>query len=239
MGWGILGSIGGAISSGLSAVGSAISSTFGSVSSVFNNVINNIGSVLSTAGTILSALSVVMPQLRTAAVIVDIALTILALQASDENVEEIGEKVLQGYELDIKPADFSTYDEYITVIRSVKLDPEKSEKFNLGEKLAAGITVQAWGMEERYGHGSSDFLVHILNDAPNVAKGEGYFTEDRVQNILDKIKDVADVAKYFSNKLNPDDGNRIEQELVKAEQTLNPDKSVENIYQELDKHRKD
>ena len=236
---GLFGAISGAFSAACSAVGGAISSAFGSVSSAFNSVVSNLGSVLSTASTILSALSVAMPQIAKIAAIIDIALTILGLQDQNENVEEIGEKVLQGYELDIKPADFSTYDEYITTIRNIKLDPEKSDKFNLGEKLAAGITVQAWGMEEKYGQGSSDFLVHILDDAPNIAKGEGYFTEGRVQNILDKIKDVADVAKYFSNKLNPDDANTVGKQLLAAEQELNPDKSIREIYQELDQHRKD
>lgn len=236
---GLLGAISGAFSSACSAVGGAISSAFGSVSSTFTNVMNNFGSVLSTASTILSALSVAMPQLAKIAAIIDIALTILDLQDKDENIEEIGEKVLEGYALDIKPADFSGYDEYIAAIRNIKLDPEKSDKFNLGEKLVAGITVQSWGMEEKYGKGSSDFLVHILNDAPKIAKGEGYFTEGRVQNILDKIKDVADVAKYFSNKLNPDDSNAVGKQLVAAEQELSPDKSKREIYQELDQHRKD
>lgn len=232
-------SVGSAFSSACSAVGGAISSAFGSVTSTFSNAINNIGSVLSTASTILSALSVAMPQLAKIAAILDIALTILNLQGQDENIEEIGEKVLEGYELDIKPADFSSYDEYIAVIRNIKLDPEKSDKFNLGEKLAAGITVQSWGMEEKYGKGSSDFLVHILNDASKIEKGEGYFTEGRVQNILEKIKDVADVAKYFSNKLNPDDSNTVAKQLVAVEQELNPDKSTREIYQELEQHRKD
>lgn len=227
------------ISSACSSIGSAISSVFGSVTSTFSNAMNNIGSVLSTASTILSALSVAMPQLAKIAAILDIALTILNLQGQDENIEEIGEKVLEGYELDIKPADFSSYDEYIAAIRNIKLDPEKSDKFNLGEKLAAGITVQSWGMEEKYGKGSSDFLVHILNDAPKIAKGEGYFTEGRVQNILEKIKDVADVAKYFSNKLNPDDSNTVGKQLIAAEQELNPDKSTREIYQEIEKLRKD
>lgn len=230
-------SIDGAISSACSAVGSAISGVFGSVSSTFSNAMNNIGSVLSTASTILSALSVAMPQIAKIAAVVDIALTILNLQDKNEKVEDIGEKVLQGYEMDIKPADFSTYEEYITAIRNIKLDPEKSDKFNQGEKLAAGITVQSWGMEEKYGKGSSDFLVHILNDAPKIAKGEGYFTESRVQNILEKIKDIADVAKYFSNKLNPDDSNMVGKQLVAAEQELSPDKSAREIYQELDQHR--
>ena len=236
---GLWGAISGAFSSACSAVGGAISSAFGSVSSTFTNAMNNFGSVLSTASTILSALSVAMPQLAKIAAIIDIALTILDLQDKDENIEEIGEKVLEGYALDIKPADFSGYDEYIAAIRNIKLDPEKSDKFNLGEKLVAGITVQSWGMEEKYGKGSSDFLVHILNDAPKIAKGEGYFTEGRVQNILDKIKDVADVAKYFSNKLNPDDSNAVGKQLVAAEQELSPDKSKREIYQELDQHRKD
>jgi len=227
------------ISSACSSIGSAISSVFGSVTSTFSNAMNNIGSVLSTASTILSALSVAMPQLAKIAAILDIALTILNLQGQDENIEEIGEKVLEGYELDIKPADFSSYDEYIAAIRNIRLDPEKSDKFNLGEKLAAGITVQSWGMEEKYGKGSSDFLVHILNDAPKIAKGEGYFTEGRVQNILEKIKDVADVAKYFSSKLNPDDSNTVGKQLIAAEQELNPDKSTREIYQEIEKLRKD
>ncbi|GEM_PF-509716 len=241
MGWfsSACSSIGSAFSSACSAVGGAISSAFGSVTSTFSNAISNIGSVLSTASTILSALSVAMPHIAKIAAIVDIALTILNLQDQDENVEEIGEKVLEGYAQDIKPADFSSYDEYIAVIRNIKLDPEKSDKFNQGEKIAAGITVQSWGVEEKYGKGSSDFIAHILNDAPKLAKGEGYFTESRVQNVLDKIKSVADVAKYFSNKLNADDDNRVERDLVKAEQDLNPDKSVEDIYQELDQHRKD
>ena len=231
--------IGSAFSSACNAVSNAIISTFGAVSSVFSSTMENFSSVVSIAAPIISALSVVMPQLRPLAAVLDAALIVIGLLNPDETIEEIGDKILQGYEQDIKPADFSTYDEYITVIRNVKLDPEKSKEFNFGEKITAGLTVQAWGMEEKFGQGSSDLLVHIIKDAPNIAKGEGYFTETRVQNILEKITSVADVAQYFSNKLNPDDSNRVEQELLKVEQNLNPDKSLDNIYQELDKHRKD
>lgn len=226
-----------AFSSACSAVSNAISNTFGAISNTFSSAMESLGSVVSIAAPIISALSVVMPQLRPLAAVLDVALMVVGLLEPEETVEDIGDKVLQGYEQDIKPADFSTYNEYITAIRNVKLDPEKSKEFNFGEKITAGTTVMAWGMEEKLGQGSSDLLVHIIADAPNIAKGEGYFTESRVQNILDKIKDIADVAKYFSNKLNPDDNNRVEQELVKAEQGLNPDKSVDNIYQELDQHR--
>lgn len=239
MGWGILGSIGSAISSGIGACCNAIGNAFSAASSAFSSAMTSLGSVFSTAGSILSSLSVVMPYIGTIAKVIDVVLGVLGLLEKDEKTEDIGDRVLQGYEIDIKPKDFATYEQYISAIREIKLDPEKSKNYNLGEKLAAGLTVQSWGMEEKYGQGSSDFLINIIKDAPNLAKGNGYFTESRVQNILDKIKDVAEVAKYFANKLNPDDSNRVEQQLVNAEQSFSPDKSLNTIYQELDKYKKD
>lgn len=241
MGWlsSAVSAVGNAFSSACSAVGNAISNTFGNVTDTFNKTINDLGNVLTSASAILTALSVVIPhpQLRLAVKVIDSALVVLGLLKQNETTEDIGDMALQAYEADIKPADFSSYDDYINTLRNFKLDPEKSAKFNFGEKISAGITVQAWGLEEKIGQSSSDLLVHILKDAPNVFKGEGYFNETRVQNIIGKIKDISDVAKYFSNKLDPDKNNDIEQELVKAEQSLNPDKTVDEIYQELDKHK--
>lgn len=241
MGWlsSAVSTVSSAFSSACSAVGNAISNNFGNVTDTFSKTINDLGTVLTATSAILTALSVVIPhpQLRLAVKVIDSALVVLGLLKENETTEDIGDMALQAYEADIKPADFSSYDEYISALRNFKLDPEKSEKFNFGEKVSAGITIQAWGLEEKIGQGSSDLLVYILKDAPNVIKGEGYFTETRVQNIIGKIKDISDVAKYFSNKLNPDKNNDIEQELVKAEQNLNPDKSVDEIYQELDKYK--
>jgi hypothetical protein len=231
-------SVGSSVSSVCSAVGGAISSTFGSVSNACTGFLNNITNVLAAVSPVLTALSVAMPQLRVAAAVVDVALTVLGLLQPNETTEELGDHILQAYEADIKPADFSTYDEYVAAIRNFKLDPEKSEKLNVGEKFAAGLSVLAWGMEEKLGTGSSNLLVNILNDVPNLDKGQGYFTEQRVTNILDTVKDVAELCKYFSKKLSPDAENRVEQQLIQAEQALNPDKDIETIYQELDQNRK-
>ncbi|NUG07208.1 hypothetical protein HUN34_08005, partial [Acinetobacter bereziniae] len=214
MGWlsSAVSAVSSTFSSACSAVGNAISNTFGNVTDTFSKTINDLGTVLTTTSAILTALSVVIPhpQLRLAVKVIDSALVVLGLLKENETTEDIGDMALQAYEADIKPADFSSYDEYISALRNFKLDPEKSEKFNFGEKVSAGITIQAWGLEEKIGQGSSDLLVYILKDAPNVIKGEGYFTETRVQNIIGKIKDISDVAKYFSNKLNPDKNNDIE-----------------------------
>ncbi|NUG81989.1 hypothetical protein HUN33_18405, partial [Acinetobacter bereziniae] len=188
MGWlsSAVSAVSSTFSSACSAVGNAISNTFGNVTDTFSKTINDLGTVLTTTSAILTALSVVIPhpQLRLAVKVIDSALVVLGLLKENETTEDIGDMALQAYEADIKPADFSSYDEYISALRNFKLDPEKSEKFNFGEKVSAGITIQAWGLEEKIGQGSSDLLVYILKDAPNVIKGEGYFTETRVQNII-------------------------------------------------------
>ncbi len=133
-----------AFSSACSAVSNAISNTFGAISNTFSSAMESLGTVVSIAAPIVSALSVVMPQLRPLAAVLDVALMVVGLLEPEETVEDIGDKVLQGYEQDIKPADFSTYNEYITAIRNVKLDPEKSKEFNFGEKITAGTTVMAF-----------------------------------------------------------------------------------------------
>lgn len=250
-------SIGGAISSAVSAVGSAFSSACSAVgnacsavgravSSAFTGVMENIGTiaqVVSAVAPVLQALSVVMPQLRVATGVVtalDALFQAFGLSKNGETIEDIGEMVLDGYEADIKPTDFSTYDEYMQAIRAFKLEnPNSSKEYHFSEKFTAGLTVQSWGLEEKFGEGSTDLVVSILKDAPNVAKGEGYFTDVRINNIISAVSSLADVAKYFAGKLEIDDKNKVEQELVKAEQQLNPDKSVDIIYQELDKYRKD
>ena len=48
---------------------------------------------------------------------------------------------------------------------------------------------------------------------------------------------MADVARYFNGRLNPDDTNRMCDDLMGAEKKLNPDKSDADIYRELNTHK--
>lgn len=241
-------SIGSAFSSACSAVGSALSSACGAIGSTFSsacsgvfNAIAGIASVANALASVGRALGVALPYLQTALTVVtviDMVLQALGLAGKDEKVEDLGQDVLDAYEADIKPADYSTYDEYMQAIRNFRLEnPDKQGNHDTTNKLIAGISVQTWGLEEKIGAGSGEILSVILKDAEKVSKGEGYFTPERTSVILTTVSSVADVVKYFSGKLDMDNADKVEQQLIKAEQQLNPDKSVSQIYQELDEHR--
>lgn len=236
---GFFSSLGSAISSGFSsacsAVGSAISSTFGAVSNTFNQAVSTLNTVLPTVSVILNALAVPFPQLRAAAQICDAALTVLGLLNINETSEEIGDRVLQGYDADIKPSNFSNYDEYMAEIRAMPLDPEKSKTFNAGEKIVAGLSTLAWGMEQKLGQGSSDLISVIVRDSKNIENGTAYFSEAKVEAIFSVIKNVSEVVDYFKGKLSPESASSLENELVKVERQLDPSKPIDDIYKDLDK----
>ena len=225
------------ISSACASVGNAISNTFSSFSSTCSDVINSVATHAPAISGVLKALSVVIPHpyLKMALPIIDAALVVIGLLATGETTEEIGERALHAKEANISPSDFFSYDEYMEEIRAFELDPEKSNNFNFGEKVAAGMSIQAWGMEEKFGEHSSELLSLIITDAPNLNKGEGYFTESRVDSILQSIDNISNVVNFFKAKLDPDTRGEIESSLVDIEKSLNPDMSIEDIYNQLDK----
>lgn len=230
----------GSISSACSSIGNAISSTFSSFSSTCSSVINSVAAHAPAISGALKALSIVIPHpyLKMAVPIIDAALVVIGLLATDETTEEIGERALYAQEANINASDFTNFDDYIQEIRNFDLDPDNPKDFNFGEKIAAGVAVMAWGMEEKFGEHSSDLLSLIIDDAPNLNKGEGFFTEQRVEAILKSIDNVSDVVDYFKGKLNPDTKEQVEAKLVDIEETLNPDISIKDIYDKLDKQIK-
>lgn len=66
-------------------------------------------------------------------------LGILSPEAGEKDVEELGDKVIQAREKGIKPENYETYEEYMKAIENFKVDPVKSSKISLKEKLADGI----------------------------------------------------------------------------------------------------
>lgn len=194
-----------------------------------------LNTVLPTVGVVLNALAVPFPQLRAAAAICDAALTVMGLLNKNETSQEIGDRVLQGYDADIRPSNFSNYDEYMAEIRAMPLDPEKSKTFNAGEKIVAGLSTLAWGMEQKFGQGSSDLISAIVQDSKNIENGTAYFSEAKVEAIFSAIKHVSEVVDYFKGKLSPESASNVENQLVKVEKQLDPSKPIEDIYKDLDK----
>ena len=209
----------GLLSSALSFVGSVCSAVVGGVAAVVG------GGVTALAGAVGVALKVT-GLLDTVVKIVDVIGRALGIWGEKETTEEMGDRALQAQEAGIRPENFETYDQYLKEIRGIELDPEKSKKHTTAEKIMAGMGVCYWGLDDKYGKGSGDLITHIVKD-------HEYFNEKRLGAYLDGVRSVADVARYFSGKLNPDDTNRVCDDLMGVEKQLNPEKSDADIYRDL------
>ena len=198
-----------------------------------------IAKVTSTLAPVLHTLSVVIPQLRPVSVavtVIDTLIQQLGFAEDGQTVESVGQDILDAYHADIKPTDYTTYDEYMQAIRDFKLENPDREmgEYLFAEKFASGLSVQTWGLEEKFGDEMSSLILAILKDAQNLEQGEGYFTPERIDSWITDVSSLADVAKYFGNELGIDEKNKVEQELVAIEKEQHPDKSLADIYKELD-----
>ena len=215
-------SVGSAISSACSSIGSAIGSACSSI-------MGGISSVISNAGSLFSALAVAIPitgALGKVVAALDIIGKILGVQEPDEDTDDIGDRAIQAQDHGISPENYATYKEYLAAIKSFELDPKKSAETSDLDKMAAGIGVQYWGFEEKFGVGTGDLLSKTV-ESPD------YFTGDRLASFLDKVENISDVVQFFDGKLSSNERNAVEDKLIEAEKSINPDKSTANILKEL------
>lgn len=206
-----------------SSLGSAVSSV---CSSVCSGIASVVGSGISR---LTGALSPVLAVVNIIVAIVSVVDTIgraLGLWGQEETTEEIGDRALQAQETGIRPEDYERYEDYIKEIRGLELDPEKSKTYTSAEKIMAGMSVCYWGLEDKYGKDTGDLLIHIVKD-------HEFFNDKRLGAYLDGVRNVAEVARYFSGKLNPDDNARVRDDLIQVEKQLDPTKTDIDIYRDL------
>ena len=228
-------SVGSAFSSACSAISSACSSIGSAISGACSSLLGSLGSVASNLAPVLSALAVVIPTagvLGKISLAIEVLSVVLGLLDKDEKLEDMGDKAIQAKEAGINPEDFATYKEYAEAIKNFEVDPKKSKELSSTEKMVAGLGVMAWGMEENFGMGASDIII-------KTAKSPDFFTGERLTAYLDKVESIKDVVAYFDNKLSKSERLIVEEKLVEAEKTLNPDKSTLAIYQGLSKNTED
>lgn len=220
-----------------SAVSSCVSAVCSAASSVLSSIASVAGGVLSLA----KVLPILPPQVEAFLLVVkviDAVCKALGILGKDESTEDLGDRAMQADEAGIKPEKYTTYQEYKADIDNFKLDPEKTaenkSEAKLAATMAAGLGVEFWAMEEKFGKGAGDLLTHVVKDG---VAGGNYFSKERLESFIEKVENVTDVAKYFSKSLSPDDNSRVEQKLVDADKALNPEKSNADIYRDLDSRR--
>ncbi|MDO4894517.1 hypothetical protein [Moraxella sp.] len=224
-----------AVSSVCSAVGSAFSSVVEKFTDVAKEFVANLAPIISAVAPVLNALSIVFPQLKVLATIVNVLDKVFtALGLSDKGVEETGQDVLDAQDAGIHLDDYESYDDYKQAVDNFRLEnPDKRGDYSQIEKVTAGMAVLSWGMEEKFGPESSDLVTAIVMDGPNLEKGEGFFTPERTEAIVNGVKNIGDVAKYFSGKLSVDEKHEMQKELIGIVQKLEPETPIGEIRSAL------
>lgn len=201
-----------------------------------------IGALSVAATTIVKAFLVVMPPALKLAevlkIIVNIAVHVMKafniVFGENENPEIVGDKILQAKESGIKPENFETYDEYREAIQNFKVDPEKSKMFTEEQRLEATLGYLAKLIEDKTGVSTYE-LTAIMTE---MYKNNDYYSPERVSAIVNNFKteglDLTKLPDYFDRKLDIDDVTKVKDVLVKSAQEIDPAKSIEQIYSEID-----
>lgn len=130
-----------------------------------------------------------------------------------ENTENMGDRALQAAQRGITPVKFDNFREYTSALRNFDLDKTKTTATPLEQKLAAGMSVAAQGLEEKFNEptGSMGSLFTLISVNPN------YFNAERMTQYLQTNKDIGNVLDYFLGKLGASEALDTENDLVKTE----------------------
>ena len=208
-----------AISSGFSAVCSAVSSIGGAAISFARECLPRVGSILTTMkGTLGAVASVVVAVCQ-----------ILSTLRQDEKAEDLGDRALQAAESGIRPENFDRYDDYLDSIRKFEINPEKSAQYSPDTKAAAGMQVAISSLEDRF-----KTPVGALYGLPIlIAMNKDFFNPDRLSALLKTTHDINAVVDYLDGRLGRSERATVETTLLKAEQSLTPEKTLADVKGDL------
>ena len=154
---------------------------------------------------------------------------------TNEDPLVVGDKMLQAEDDGIVLDDFENYDDYFKEIKDHPLDPEKSAENSEEkrfQKYAANMLVVA-GKE--YG---DDFIPFMTEVGTKLSPQFGL--DEKMNDYLDSFKgDLNSLNGYFKGALEKStDMPEMESRIVALEKNLNPDKSDDQIKNELREERK-
>lgn len=215
---------------------------FSSVCSFVSSVASGISSAISSIGSAIgSGLSAVVGGIATAiergagwlgGVVGNFAkgiLDALHITRPEEQVEDFGERVLQGAERGIKLESSQDFEDYLSKLRSFELDPDKSERRMQSEKLAAAMSVGTVAVERRFDlpqdMAAQVWLLPLVN--------RELFTPERVTQWLAARQVGQLLFDYLEGKLSPDAGVDLAKQLHGMEQRLNPAADLQELRQRL------
>lgn len=178
-------------------------------------------SVASVAPVLAPLIAKMHPVVRAVVSVLTVVGHVLNILNPNEKVEELGDRALQAAEQDetLVPESFSDYDDYLKEIRSIELDPEKTEK-NLkdGSAVLTGIATLATAIEKgnNLREGSSADLLKVVIADPE------FFGPERLKNLITENVDFGTIVKYIDGKLGIAETDALYDKLFSIEKSNNP-----------------
>ncbi len=209
----------GFFSSMSNAISSAVSSSVSLIGTYINRTVETIAPLISKGLDVWNKVTA----------IANVVMTIAEILKPGERLEEIGDRAMQAAIGGIKPEQFGHYDDYMTAIRHIELDPDKTESYHKKEMMMSGLSVCSYALDQKLklADGTSGNLWLLAAANPE------YFNGQRLNAIITSPNPV-DIMYYFSGKLGPAGALSVEQKLLTLEKTLDPEKAEQLIYQDLD-----
>ncbi|MCY0965176.1 hypothetical protein [Parathalassolituus penaei] len=204
----------------------------GFLSSIVDGVSNVVSSICRVGGAIASTVAQIAPVLkpliatmhpvvRAVVAVLTVVGQALNILKPDEKVEELGDRALQAAEQDetLVPENFSDYNEYLKEIRSIELDPEKTEK-NLkdGSAVLTGLATVATAIEKgnNLREGSAVDLLKVVIADPD------FFNSYRLKSLITENADFGSILKYIDGKLGNAETDALYDKLFSIEKNTNP-----------------
>lgn len=153
--------------------------------------------------------------------VVTLVSQVLGMFQKGDNVEDIGDRAIQGAEQGITPDGYETFDDYMDALRSVDLDPAKTERISFLDKVLAGCGVSVQGFSAK------------VNESPEVlqdfymliAKNPDFFTAERAGQYTSHFDQLGELVDFFKGTLDAPDEISVLDRLIDIERSMGNDQS--------------
>ena len=205
----------------------------GTISAVVS-VVSSIGSaVAGFCTTVLPRLAPLLAQgleaLKVVSQIVDTLTSVFSIFKGGENTENMGDRALQAAGQGITPEHFDDFAQYMDALRDFKLDDAKSEKTPVEQKIIAGFALAGRGLDDKFNtpEGTMGSLI------PLIAADPGYFSTEKLIQILKSGQDIGTIIEYFEGKLGGGEALETEDKLVQITQPSMPAENEKSMREKI------
>ena len=160
---------------------------------------------------------------------------VLGLIPKHEEAENLGNKIIQAEEENIKIGNFDTYEDYMDAIDDFEIDAENCKDIDINEKLAKTVEFVVAALREKYPEAGFDklFEVIVLSD-----ENRDFFTAERFVELAEVMEEQPQVIEGVTKLLSGEDMCHEEYVyimdiLMNIEKKLSPEKSIDDIEKYL------